>query len=137
MKAFFLFVGALLVAGIAFGLYVSGLDKCSVMAARNTGFTELECHKLYLAFGVLFAVAILLLLSAAFYAFVPPPQGAHEHPGKQIFDNFMKVLPPIVTLVLGYYFGSMSPANPPKDHSGPAAAQVPAPKASAPAASAP
>ncbi len=106
MKAFFGFVGALLIAGIAFGLYISSLDKCSVMAAGSSGITDIECHKLYLAFGILFAIALLLLLAAAFYAFVPAPQGSTEVPGKQIFDNFTKILPPIITLVLGYYFGS-------------------------------
>ena len=81
MKAFFTFVGALLIAGIAFGLYISGLDKCSVVAASNSGITAIECHKLYLAFGVLFAIAILLLLAAAFYAFVPAPTGAKNYRG--------------------------------------------------------
>jgi hypothetical protein len=106
MRAFFTFVGALLVAGIAFGLYISGLEKCSVIAAGGSGITAIECHKLYLAFGVLFAIAILLLLAAAFYAFVPAPTGVSEAPGKLIFENFIKIFPPIITLVLGYYFGS-------------------------------
>lgn len=106
MKAFFTFVAALLIAGIAFGVYISGLDKCSVVAVGGLDMTAIECHKLYLAFGVLFAIAILLLLAAAFYAFVPAPAGATEPPGKLIFENFSKILPPIITLVLGYYFGS-------------------------------
>ena len=130
------FVAALLFAGIAFGLYVSGLDKCSVMAARNAGFTELECQKLYLAFGVLFAVALLLLLSAAFYAFVPAPTGATDSPGRQIFENFVKILPPIVTLVLGYYFGSAgtnAASKEPKVAGPSVAASAPAETASPPA----
>ena len=101
MKAFFAFLAAILIAGIGFGFYVSGLEPCS-----KSTLGGLECHKLYLAFGVLFAVAIMLALGAAFYAFVPANGGAGDPPGKQIFDSFMKTLAPIATLVLGYYFGS-------------------------------
>ena len=112
MKAFFVFLGVLLVAGIAFGLYISNLDSCAVMAARTTSaFTELECHKLYLAFGVLFAIALMLALGAGFYAFLPPPQNATDNPGKLVFENFSKIFPPIITLVLGYYFGSSQTAQ--------------------------
>jgi hypothetical protein len=35
-----------------------------------------------------------------------PPPSTGEHPGKQIFDTLAKTLLPVVTLVLGYYFGS-------------------------------
>ena len=57
-KPLFAFIGALLVAGIAFGFYVSGLEPCS-----RSSLGALECHKLYLAFGVLFAVAIMLVFN--------------------------------------------------------------------------
>lgn len=97
---FFLFLLLVVAAGVGFGYYASDI-KCSAV----TSISGLECFRLYLAFGVLFAVAVLLAIAAAFYALIPPPaQG--DNPGKQIFDTFSKSLLPIVTLVLGYYFGS-------------------------------
>ena len=65
----------------------------------------MECYKLYMAFGVLFAVAVVLALGAGLYALVPP-NAEGDHPGKDIFDTLSKTLLPVVTLVLGYYFGS-------------------------------
>jgi hypothetical protein len=119
MKNFFIFLGILLASGIAFGFYISNLDSCSVMAGHsNSAFTEIECHKLYLAFGVLFAIAIMLALGAGIYALIPPHQGSTDSPGKNIFENFAKIFPPIITLVLGYYFGSAQTAQPAKEKSG-------------------
>jgi hypothetical protein len=106
VKAFFAFLGLIMLAAVAFGFYVKSLDSCS-----TSELGSVECHKLYLAFGVLFAVALMLALAAAFYAFVPPPTGANESPGKVILDSFVKALIPIVTLVLGYYFGSAQPST--------------------------
>jgi hypothetical protein len=116
MKSFFVFLGVLLASGIAFGFYISTLASCAVMAGHsNSAFTEIECHKLYLAFGVLFAIAIMLALGAGIYALIPPHQGSTDNPGKNIFENFAKILPPIITLVLGYYFGSTQTAHPAKE----------------------
>ena len=105
-KPFYIFVALLAAAGVAFGFYVSGLTSCKDLAPATGAFTQGDCHKLYLAFGVLFAVAVMLALGAAFYALLPPPSTGTKNPGEQIFDAFTKILPPIVTLVLGYYFGS-------------------------------
>jgi hypothetical protein len=99
-RPFYFFLAAVLIAVIAFGLYVRELTDCSTSLIG-----PLECHKLYLAFGVLFAIVIMLIIGAGLYALVPAPTSG-EAPGKSIFDGFIKVLPPIATLVLGYYFGS-------------------------------
>ena len=101
---FFLFLILIVAAGIGFGYYATDI-KCSAV----TSISGLECFRLYRAFGVLFAVAVLLAIAAAFYALLPPPQQG-DNPGKQIFDTFSKSLLPIVTLVLGYYFGSSQSA---------------------------
>ena len=111
-KSFFSFLAVLVVAGVGFGFYVSTLQSCG---SQGSTLPVMECHKLYMAFGVLFAVALMLALGAAFYALVPPPD-EKDHPGKQIFDTLAKTLLPIVTLVLGYYFGSTgSGSTPPKE----------------------
>lgn len=99
-KPFYLFLAAVLVAVISFGIYVGSLTSCNLSAIG-----ALECHKLYLAFGVLFAIVIMLVIGAGLFALLPPPASG-DAPGKTIFDGFIKVLPPIATLVLGYYFGS-------------------------------
>jgi hypothetical protein len=101
-KPFFAFLLVLFVmcGGVAF--YVFNIDSC---AQQATVFPVMECYKLYMAFGVLFAVAMMLALGAGFYALVPPPPSG-DHPGKQIFDTLSKTLLPVITLVLGYYFGS-------------------------------
>jgi len=99
-ESFFLFLLVVVVAGFGFGYYAKDI-QCS----KVVSISGLECFRLYLAFGVLFAVAVLLAVAAAFYALIPPPEQG-ENPGKQIFDTFSKSLLPVVTLVLGYYFGS-------------------------------
>lgn len=101
-RSFFAFLLVLFVMCAGMGTYVYNIPSCKEMASS---FPIMECYKLYMAFGVLFAVAIMLALGAGFYALVPPPANG-EHPGKQIFDTLSKTLLPVITLVLGYYFGS-------------------------------
>ncbi len=101
-RSFFAFLAVLFVMCGGVGFYVFQLDSCARQAAA---LPVMECYKLYLAFGVLFAVAIMLALGAGFYVLVPAPASG-EHPGKQIFDTLSKTLLPVITLVLGYYFGS-------------------------------
>ncbi len=125
-EAFFVFLLVVVAAGFGFGIYAKDI-QCSKVAS----ISGLECFRLYLAFGVLFAVAVLLAVAAAFYALIPPPDQG-EHPGKQIFDTFSKSLLPVVTLVLGYYFGSSQTNGQGKDATAmPAAASAAA--AAAPA----
>jgi ABC-type dipeptide/oligopeptide/nickel transport system permease component len=106
-KSFFVFLLVLFLMCSGVGLYVFHLDSC---AKQADAFPIMECYKLYMAFGVLFAVAIMLSLGAGFYALIPPP-AAGDHPGKLIFDTLSKTLLPVITLVLGYYFGSAQVTN--------------------------
>ena len=100
MRSFFGFLAVIVLVTVAFGLYVYSLSSCT-----DSTLSAIECHKLYLAFGVLFTVAIMLALGAGFFALVPAKDDK-DSPGRPIFDTFAKTLPPIATLVLGYYFGS-------------------------------
>ena len=111
------FLGILLLVFVAFLLYIAWLTPCSPSEQIAKGmvsgdFTVFECHKLYLSFGVLFAVVMMLLLSAGLYVFVRPTAG-QEDPAKNVFDTFSKVLLPIATLILGYYFGTGALKAPP------------------------
>jgi hypothetical protein len=99
-RPFYLFLLAVFGCVIGFGVYVSSLTNCN-----ESKIGPLECHKLYLAFGVLFAIGVLLVVGAGLFALLPAPSSG-DAPGKSVFDGFIKVLPPIATLVLGYYFGS-------------------------------
>lgn len=67
---------------------------------------NLACHKMYMSFGVLFCLGLLLLLSAGLYVLTDPTNEGADHPAKNVFDSFSKQLIPIATLVLGYYFGT-------------------------------
>lgn len=107
LKPFFVFLILLVTLCAGVGVYAYRIDSWSANAAV---FPVMECYKLYMAFGVLFAVAVVLALGAGFYALVPP-HGQGDHPGKNIFDTLSKTLLPVVTLVLGYYFGSSQTAT--------------------------
>ena len=52
-------------------------------------------HRMYLAYYILLGSAILFLISMILYAF---------NGNKDIFDGCKTILPPIATLIIGYYF---------------------------------
>jgi hypothetical protein len=57
-----------------------------------------EADKLGLAKGTLIALAIVFVISAVTY-------GINDQ-SKAVFETVKQVVPPIVTLILGYYFAS-------------------------------
>lgn len=63
-------------------------------------------HSRMVSFGsvILTGAGLIFLLAMAMYYFEPRIEGVDSR-GKEIFDRIITVLPPIVTLVLGYYFG--------------------------------
>jgi hypothetical protein len=63
--------------------------------------SDLEHRRMYFAYGALMTMAILLVIAAALYV-----ASEGEGSAKEVFDSFTKILPPIATLVLGYYFGT-------------------------------
>jgi hypothetical protein len=56
-----------------------------------------ESDKLVLAGRLLFGLAVLMLLGGLAYYF-------NEKTGEKIFSTCTTTIPPIVTLILGYYF---------------------------------
>ncbi|MDX1964969.1 MAG: hypothetical protein SFX18_17610 [Pirellulales bacterium] len=54
-------------------------------------------------------VLLVFLFSMSIYAAEPADTVGSS--GKEIFDGCLKALPPIVTLVLGFWFGSKSNSN--------------------------
>jgi heme A synthase len=96
---------AVLAAGIMYGMF------------RVAPSAQFEVSRLYFAAGVLAFLAFIFIAAMIFYAYGPPVPGGVESAGKTIFDACVKTLPPIATLVIGFYFGSQtgrSSANPPK-----------------------
>jgi membrane protease YdiL (CAAX protease family) len=62
---------------------------------------QFEFQRLYFAAVVLTGLGLVFLESMAMYYWSPPNQEV----GKNIFETCKTVIPPIITLVLGYYFG--------------------------------
>ena len=96
-----LLVLAVLAGGVAYGMFDVGT------------MTEFEKSKLYFAAAVLAFLAFIFLLAMILYAFGPeakPPTA--DAPGKVIFDSCVKIIPPMVTLIIGFYFGSTRDKGP-------------------------
>jgi uncharacterized BrkB/YihY/UPF0761 family membrane protein len=89
-------------------LVLAGLSAGVAKEMFNVGvMAEYEKSKMYFAAAVLAFLAFVFMLAMILYAFAPnTPQGAGEAPGKVIFDACVKVIPPMVTLIIGFYFGS-------------------------------
>jgi hypothetical protein len=98
-------------------------------------FTENQwLSQLYFAAGTLGALCFVMVVSMACFVWGPPLGEKENEPrGKLVFDAMKTIVPPIVTLILGYYFGTQKvPAAPPAT---PAAAGTPAAQAPTPPAS--
>jgi hypothetical protein len=69
---------------------------------------ELEKSKMYFAAAVLAFLAFIFMLAAILYGLGPEPTASStDAPGKVIFDACVKIIPPMVTLILGFYFGTV------------------------------
>jgi hypothetical protein len=64
-----------------------------------------ETRRLYFAGVVLTGLGIIFLESMAMYFWGTQGKGTDEDVGKNIFDACKTIIPPIATLVLGFYFG--------------------------------
>ena len=90
-----LVVVTLLAGGVAYGMFSVG------------SFSQFEKSKLYFAAAILAFLAFIFLFAMLFYAVGPEATVANtEPPGKVIFDACVTVIPPLVTLIIGFYFGT-------------------------------
>lgn len=95
----FFVILALAVLGV---VLVTNLFQPADLKIIYTAESYFEVRRLFFAAGVLAVLAFMLFLSIAIYA---ATSGAAQNPaGKEIFDTVFKVVTPIITLVLGYYF---------------------------------
>lgn len=87
---------------------ISGLFQPSGLVISYEADSYFQVRKLFFAAGVLAVLAFMLLLSIAVYMSMSLAQPPAGQAGKEIFDSMIKVIPPIMTLVLGYYFGQQT-----------------------------
>ncbi|CAA0126118.1 Uncharacterised protein [Halioglobus japonicus] len=62
---------------------------------------DFETRRLYFAAVILSGLGIVFIFCAGLYYISDTTSG----PGKEIFGAAQSIIPPIVTLVIGYYFG--------------------------------
>jgi membrane protease YdiL (CAAX protease family) len=112
---FFFSLGLLVIVFFIFLVLYFNRDQGKV-AIENGQF---EFQRLNFAAVILMGLALVFLESMAMYYWSPPGQ---SEVGKNIFETCKTVIPPIITLVLGYYFGrsdlsQASQVNPKEDKS--------------------
>ena len=88
----------ILMAGVGLGMYEMG---------KLPRYDSFEMTKLFFASAILAFLAFIFMLSIIVYALGPEPAPPPtESAGKIIFDACAKIIPPIVTLIIGFYFGT-------------------------------
>lgn len=82
----------------------SGSAPPSTEAAAMQAYFEVR--RLYFAAGVL-GTLFFLLLVAVFCAVAPQDRTSSPDPhrGQMVFETLIQIVPPLMTLVLGFYFG--------------------------------
>lgn len=95
--------------GLAMGLVIVG--------SFLTAAPDFEVRRLLFAAAVLAVLAFLLVLGIAAHMTLPAGQTTPSEAGRAVFDSLIKVIPPIITLVLGFYFGQTSTAPSGRDQS--------------------
>lgn len=93
--------------GILTVLLITNMFQPSGVVISYDAASYFEVRKLFFAAGVLAVLGFMLILSIAVYMSLSQSNPAISA-GKDIFDSMVKVVPPIITLVLGYYFGQQS-----------------------------
>ena len=96
----------LIVFGLIMAAVVGGAFWTSV--AGLTPEAAFEVRRLLFAAGVLAVLAFLLVLGVVVYVASPVDTAKINPAGKEVFDAFIKIIPPIITLVLGFYFGQIA-----------------------------
>jgi amino acid transporter len=95
---------------LLFSLFILTVIVLLVVVLLFTASSEAEHRRLNFAATLLSGIGLIFLMAMAMYYFdgyTPATQQreANNDVGKSIFNSCIQVLPPIVTLVLGYYFG--------------------------------
>jgi hypothetical protein len=105
-----LFAGGLLLVVLLAALFVGMTSLIdSLRRPAHKLRTDYEALQMHFAAVTLTGLGILFALGMAMYYWtIVEPGSPQIQAGKEIFDAVKTVVPPIVTLILGYYFGSKS-----------------------------
>lgn len=89
-------------------LVISALAAYVAQGMFAAGQMQLfEMSKMYFAAAVLAFLAYIFMLAVIVYALGPESTpSSTEAPGKTIFDACVTIIPPLVTLIIGFYFGT-------------------------------
>lgn len=107
------------------------MDNVIIFAAGELGVVALmggliltlkgrdpEARQLYFGSVVLTSMALVFMLSMAMYYFAP--DDAQSQRAAKIFESVVHIIPPLLTLVIGFYFGkrseAASPGSPSRQH---------------------
>ncbi len=90
----------------ATGEFIIVLAMVALIACLKGG-TQATRH-LYFGSVVLTALTLVFMLAMAMYFFSPKEQ---MDQAKEIFDTCKQIIPPILTLVIGFYFGKKSESD--------------------------
>lgn len=89
---------------LCFALLVAGSMAFLTWTIKDEA-DKFKYMQLFFAMGILTGLGLILAFAITAYVWGPQHQGT-ESPGKTVFDACVKVIPPIITLVLGTYFGT-------------------------------
>ena len=83
-------------------IYLMRIAQTNTKTDTNSDF---ETRRLAFASIVLSGLGLIFVFVVGVYFFMPAPEIGKEFPAKDIFESAKTIIPPIITLVLGYYFG--------------------------------
>ncbi|WP_143750067.1 hypothetical protein [Caballeronia ptereochthonis] len=93
------FAGGELAIMLIMSLMILSLRKAPVVDRSH------DTRLLYFAAVILTALGLIFMFSMAMYFWEGASENQTPGPGQDIFRQCSQVIPPIVTLVLGYFFG--------------------------------
>jgi len=99
-------MAGLLVFAISIGLIVLFLRS------REKASVDYDRRRLSFAAFVLAGLGLLFVLAISMYYFASSDPADRVTAGAKIFETSERVIPPIITLVLGYYFGRSEAGRP-------------------------
>ncbi len=88
------------------GSVISAFRNSGESASSQNRQLSFQAKQLHFAAVTLTGLGFIFVIAMSMYYF-----GAATGPGKEIFETSTTVLPPIITLILGFYFGQEKAAR--------------------------
>ena len=90
---------------VVIAVLIAGTITYSTYYTIKNKLYDFEHIRLYFAMSILTGLGLLFAFAITVYIW---GQTNSNGAGKEVFDACVKVIPPIITLILGYYFGTAS-----------------------------